>query len=63
MLDRLDIRGAAEVFLDYGSGKGRALIMAAQYPFRRILGVEFSPQLSLIASQNIEWPRRQFVLP
>src|SRR5580693_6708790 len=25
-------------FIDIGSGKGRALLMAADYPFRRILG-------------------------
>lgn len=33
------------VFVDFGSGKGRALMVAALYGFRRIVGVEFSPQL------------------
>src|ERR1700683_3774920 len=28
------------VFVDLGSGKGRTLLMASDYPFRRIVGVE-----------------------
>jgi SAM-dependent methyltransferase len=43
-----------EVFIDYGSGKGRALIMAAQYPFRRIVGVEISPELNAVARSNLD---------
>jgi len=48
-----------EVFLDYGSGKGRALMVAAQLPFRRVIGVELVPELCEIARKNIEraWPR------
>src|SRR5271166_3265808 len=30
-------------FVDLGSGKGRTLLMAADYPFRRIVGVELLP--------------------
>jgi SAM-dependent methyltransferase len=41
------------VFLDLGSGKGRTLIMASDYPFRRIVGVELIPALHAIAQQNI----------
>lgn len=40
-------------FVDLGSGKGRTLLMAADYPFRRILGVELLPALHRIAEQNI----------
>ena len=40
-------------FLDLGCGKGRALIVAAQFPFRRLLGVEFVPELCRIAQANI----------
>ena len=40
-------------FLDLGSGKGRALLMASHYPFRRILGVELLPSLNQIAQENI----------
>jgi predicted RNA methylase len=36
-----------------GSGKGRVLLMAAQYEFKRIIGVEFIPDWHRIAEQNI----------
>lgn len=42
------------VFIDFGSGKGRALLLAAEFPFKQILGVEFSPQLHAIAQANIQ---------
>jgi hypothetical protein len=40
-------------FLDYGSGKGKAMLMASDYPFRRILGIEYAPKLHEIASRNV----------
>ncbi len=39
-------------FLDIGCGKGRALAVATEFPFRRILGVELSPALTRIAESN-----------
>jgi SAM-dependent methyltransferase len=41
-------------FIDIGSGKGRALLMAAEYPFRRILGIELLPALHRVAQENIK---------
>jgi SAM-dependent methyltransferase len=41
-------------FIDFGSGKGRVLLMASQFPFKSILGIEFSPELLAIAQRNIE---------
>jgi SAM-dependent methyltransferase len=41
------------VFIDLGSGKGRTLLMASDYPFRRILGVELLPALHAIAQENL----------
>ena len=41
------------IFLDLGSGKGRTLLVASEFPFRRIIGVEFSPELHSIAKKNI----------
>jgi len=41
------------IFLDLGSGKGRTLLVASQFPFRRIIGVEFSAELHSIAKKNI----------
>jgi len=40
-------------FVDLGSGKGRALLMASDYPFQRIMGVEFMPALHRAAQKNI----------
>ncbi len=40
-------------FIDLGSGKGRTLLMASDYPFRRILGVELLPALNCIAEENL----------
>ncbi len=41
------------VFIDMGSGKGRVLLMACDYPFREIIGVELQPELHRIAQENI----------
>jgi hypothetical protein len=41
------------VFIDLGSGKGRTLLMASDYPFRRIVGVELLPTLDQIAQENL----------
>ena len=41
-------------FIDLGCGKGRALIMAAQLPFKEVIGVELSPLHSKAAEGNIE---------
>jgi hypothetical protein len=40
-------------FIDLGSGKGRTLLMASDYPFRRIIGVELLPSLHKIAQENL----------
>jgi SAM-dependent methyltransferase len=40
-------------FIDLGSGKGRTLLMASDYPFRRIVGVELLPSLHQVAQQNL----------
>ena len=40
-------------FIDLGSGKGRVLLMASEYSFRRIIGVELLPSLNRIAQENI----------
>jgi SAM-dependent methyltransferase len=40
-------------FLDIGCGKGRALMLASELPFRRIVGVELNPALTNIAESNL----------
>ena len=46
-------------FVDLGSGKGRTLLMAADYPFRRIVGVELLPSLHHIAQENLRQYRSE----
>ena len=41
-------------FVDVGAGKGRAMLLAAELPFRRILGIELHPALAATARRNIE---------
>ena len=36
-------------FVDLGSGMGRAVLVASEFPFRRIVGVEIAPELHAIA--------------
>ncbi len=43
----------AYTFLDVGSGKGRMLFLAAEYPFRAVRGLEFSNVLHAQAERNI----------
>ena len=40
-------------FIDVGSGKGRALLLAREYPFAKIIGVELLPELHHVARQNV----------
>ncbi|WP_419804507.1 class I SAM-dependent methyltransferase [Terriglobus sp.] len=41
-------------FVDIGSGKGRTLFVAAELPFRRVVGVEFSARLHEQACRNVQ---------
>jgi SAM-dependent methyltransferase len=44
----------SDVFVDVGSGKGRALLIAAnRYPFQRVIGVEFDENLHEVAQRNV----------
>lgn len=40
-------------FIDIGSGKGRMLFLAAEFPFRQVLGVEFATDLHQLTCANI----------
>jgi hypothetical protein len=44
---------SAFTFVDLGSGKGRTLLMASGYAFRRIVGVELLPTLHHAAQENL----------
>jgi SAM-dependent methyltransferase len=41
-------------FIDMGSGKGRMLLLAAELPFRRIIGVEFASDLDAVVRKNVK---------
>ena len=41
------------VFVDMGSGKGRALLIASEFPFAKIVGLELSDTLHRIAEENV----------
>ncbi len=49
---RLPIDPHKFTFIDIGSGKGRALILAREFGFRRVLGIEVSEKLCEIARSN-----------
>jgi SAM-dependent methyltransferase len=53
MMASLPIAFDEFTFVDIGSGKGRTLLMASEYPFRKIMGVELIAQLHRVAEENI----------
>ena len=50
----LDIDFNSHTFVDFGSGKGRVLLVASEFPFAEIIGVEFASELHEIACGNIQ---------
>ena len=52
-LDGLAVDFAESVFVDLGCGKGKPLMVAATYPFRRLIGVDISPACIAAARRNI----------
>jgi len=53
VIGRLHIRVDDYTFIDIGSGKGRALMVAARRPFRAVVGVEFGRELHDVAEANL----------
>jgi len=43
----------ASTFVDVGAGMGRAILIASEYPFKQIVGIELSPALFEIARDNV----------
>jgi len=50
----LPIHPAEFTFIDFGSGKGRVLFVASEFPFARIIGVEYVPELHEAACRNLQ---------
>jgi SAM-dependent methyltransferase len=53
IFERLQVDYRRFTFVDLGSGKGRALLLASSYPYQEVIGVELSPLLDRIARVNI----------
>lgn len=58
-LASLDIDYAKYVFVDIGSGEGRAVLIASGYPFKKATGVEFALELHNAALENARSWRRK----
>ena len=54
IMDALAIEPKEHVFVDYGAGMGRVVILAAGYAFRRVIGIEHAGELAKIAEHNID---------
>jgi hypothetical protein len=53
ILAKLPLEPNAFSFVDLGSGKGRAMLVASEFPFANIIGVELSAHLHQIAEENV----------
>ena len=53
VIGALPITHEEHVFIDLGCGKGRALLVAGEFPFKRCIGVEHSPKLHEAALVNL----------
>ena len=45
---------AEGTFVDFGSGKGKSLMMAGKLPYQRVIGVELNDEFAAVARSNIE---------
>lgn len=52
-IEQLDVALESATFVDLGAGKARAIILAAAYPFRAIVGVEFARELHQAGIDNL----------
>jgi 16S rRNA G966 N2-methylase RsmD len=50
----LQIDVSQSCFVDYGSGKGKAMCLAAEMGFKKVIGIEFSLDLVETCKQNIK---------
>lgn len=61
LLDALPLRYEDFAFVDIGAGSGRVILIASDRPFRKVLGVELSPELAAVGSRNVRNRRRPAV--
>jgi hypothetical protein len=53
IISELNLHHPDYTFVDLGSGMGRVVLIAAQYPFHRVVGIELSSELNRIAGENL----------
>lgn len=63
LMRRLPVKQEDFVFVDYGCGKGRALLIAAEQRFKQIIGIEYASDLAAVARRNIEQTQGTFPVP
>lgn len=54
VLRQIPLSPSDVVFLDYGSGKGRAVVAAGTLPYKKVIGLELSERLNNFAKINVE---------
>lgn len=52
-LQCVTVRHSDYLFIDIGAGKGLILLRAAEYPFKSVIGIEFSESLARVALENV----------
>jgi hypothetical protein len=52
-LARLEIDFAEFTFIHLGAGKGRVILLASNFPFRQVIGIEFARDLATVVTRNI----------
>jgi 16S rRNA G966 N2-methylase RsmD len=59
VFSQVEVDAPNSCFIDFGSGKGKAMFLAAEMGFRKVIGVEFSRELTDICRRNLEIFRRK----
>jgi hypothetical protein len=54
LLRQLDVDYTNFTFIDFGCGKVKCLLLAAELPFKQVIGIEFSPSLAGVAEDNLK---------
>jgi SAM-dependent methyltransferase len=59
----LRVRAGRDVFLDFGCGMGRVLVVAGTRPFRKVIGIDLSAEMCELARANVARARKKLKCP